>query len=294
MVLFESETEIHSVFSANMAATITDSQFLDGVLAARPQLLPSIRRYLEHREVPLVTMSQNKRKREAKENTGHLGELFDLLTPSYTIDGRPSKVPRYSVDSTQELLRPPRQCLEQNPGAPVREISIMPTSATESLEKYMERCFGVVHDASTYATARHLKRKRPYFDDDLDQGAILTTIEQSSENAQAQIPVSTATEGPPGKRVRTAFGKAYHTGSDQALGVASTLPLSFYTRQTGADNASRSTVRGESLQSASNPEWILRAFDIDFSQICPFSLYPNSTCVWGSDCHLKRVCKVKN
>lgn len=271
-------------------------QFLDGVLAARPQLLPVIRTYLEDRDVPPVAMNQNKRKRETMENTGHLRELFESLTPSlsYAADERPSKVLRYPDDSAHKLLHLTGHSLENNQGLAVKDTPITPRSAIPCLEKRMERCFGVAPDTSTYPTARPLKRKRSFLDDDLNDYAILTMVEQTSENGQAQMSGSTAEEGPPEKRVQTAFGNVFNAGSTQALNVPSTLPHTSHTQHTVPETASQGAIRPDPVNSASTFAWILWGSKVDLAQICPFSLYPNSKCVWSSDCKLKRVCKVRD
>lgn len=65
------------------------------------------------------------------------------------------------------------------------------------------------------------------------------------------------------------------------------------TRSTKLIKQSDNTVHSSQGRNPSTLEWSLDGSRVlDLAEICPFSLYPNSSCAWGPGCGLKTVCLV--
>lgn len=112
-----------------------------------------------------------------------------------------------------------------------------PLPATQSLEKRMELCFGVVPNKSVASLPQVPKRKRS------------------------------------------------DSGDNDSDGIG--------TRSTKSIKPSENTVHSSQGRNPSTLEWSLDGSRLlDLAEICPFSLYPNSSCAWGLDCGLKTVCLV--
>jgi len=122
------------------------------------------------------------------------------------------------------------------------DIETAKFSGTESLEKRMERCFGVVPDKSVASLARPQKRQRLSDDGDGD-------TEKNGNDGLAMESIKKP------KKKKTGRLELVHK----------TLTL----------------------------EWDLDASKVELGDICPFSLYPTSSCAWGSYCRLKSVCAVR-
>lgn len=126
------------------------------------------------------------------------------------------------------------------------DLENAPFSVTESVEKRMELCFGVVPAKSVASPARPQKRRR--LDSNLDDGGGDRDRDRDAEKSEND-------------------GRATES------------------KQIGRLELMHKTLTCEGVSDASK---------LDFEDICPFSLYPNSSCAWGSDCRLKSVCAVRD
>lgn len=222
-------------------------QYLNDIVAAQPHLLPTIREFVESKETQnkpaKPSPSPRKRKRGGTEDSTYLGTLFDSLAPSPS--GRVILRPRKIVDYANNTVA----CVTRERGMSSRNGSDLENarfSVTESVEKRMELCFGVVPAKSVTSPARPQKRRR--LDSNLDDGG--------------------------GDRDRDCDAEK--------------------SENDGLATESKQTGRLELTHETLTCEGVLDASKVDLGDVCPFSLYPNSSCAWGSGCRLKSVCAVRN
>lgn len=266
---------------------------MDGVLAARPELFPKLQTYLDQKAITNTQLSSNKRKTVEPDASAALNKLFDTLAPpaSSLTEIRPSKLRKITDHRAFQRHNNALDGLETSLVPSTPTTAFQPSSATESLQKRFEHCFGVVPNTSTFPFAHPQKRKRS-FEHDVSRPASLNSAQQIDEARLAPVTESRVEGESPTKRVQTTFNSS-NAESNQALVVFTPSTPAAYVHHNVPGIAGHSGVPPNPVQAPSTWLEILELSQVDLAQICPFSLYPNSRCVWGSECRMKRVCTVR-